>query len=364
MRRHSVPGRSSPSSRPITTGKSLRLIPFSTSIDNHVYRDASRYRTPYALWGGFTNGYEGDLRKHLMKKPEAKPETASFSNRRLSFNLGGGLQGLTRPPSHQHSNSTSSRTSPFTGAASPTSSYASAMSPPPFPNRAHQRTTSASRLPSHPAMRTQASSSSQMIHNAGQSRQVSGSGGAEDSKLTLQTSPFSSTQVNASPLPPISPAGIPSQQPTFLSTSLTDDHPGPCPLQAPADADSETQESPAQQLKQQLRRISDPLISPYRMPRSGSHTPKSSLNRLPRMRTPSQSESNRKKESKPSGSQATTPSELAANGVAVREFPESPADKQDLVEKMMMDLRRASMQSQGTGLGASLADFAASPPSN
>lgn len=295
-----------------------------------------------------------------MKKPEA----ASFSNRRLSFNLGGGLQGLTKPPSHQHSNSTSSRTSPFTGAASPTSSYASAMSPPPFPARAHQRTSSVSRPPSHPAIRTQAGSSSQMTQNTGQVRQVSGSGGSKNTKLSLQTSPFPNLQVPASPVPPISPAGIPSQQPTFLNTSLPDEHAGPGTVQIPTEAESETRESPAQQLKQQLRRISDPMESPFRIPRSGSHTPRSSLNRLPRMRTPSQSESSIKQERRHSESQATTPSELAANGVAVREFPEPPADKQDLVEKMMMDLRRASMQSQGTGLGSSLAEFAASPPNH
>ncbi|KAL7943854.1 hypothetical protein V8C42DRAFT_328644 [Trichoderma barbatum] len=29
-------------------------------------REASKYRTPYSPWGGFTNGYEGDLRAHLL----------------------------------------------------------------------------------------------------------------------------------------------------------------------------------------------------------------------------------------------------------------------------------------------------------
>lgn len=358
MRCRNTPGRSSPSSRLITIGKVLGSALCITDADTNIYRDSSRYRTPYALWGGFTNGYEGDLRKHLMKKPE----TASFSSRRLSFNLGGGLQGLTKPPSHQHSNSASSRTSPFTGAASPTSS--SAMSPPPFPARAHQRTSSVTRTPSHPAMRTQAGSSSQMTQSTGQKNQASGLGGVGDVKLSVQTTPFPSLPVPASPVPPISPAGIPSQQPTFLNTSLPDEHAGSSTAHVSADADSETRESPAQQLKQQLRRISDPMESPFRMPRSGSHTPRSSLNRFPRIRTPSQSEFNIKQERRPSESLATTPSELAANGVAVREFPESPADNQNLVEKMMMDLRRASMQSQGTGLGVSLADFAASPPNS
>lgn len=34
-------------------------------------RDSTKYRTPYAPWGGFTNGYEGNLRAHLMKSPDA-----------------------------------------------------------------------------------------------------------------------------------------------------------------------------------------------------------------------------------------------------------------------------------------------------
>lgn len=34
-------------------------------------RDSTKYRTPYAHWGGFTNGYEGSLRAHLMRTPDA-----------------------------------------------------------------------------------------------------------------------------------------------------------------------------------------------------------------------------------------------------------------------------------------------------
>ncbi|KAI0882653.1 uncharacterized protein GGS22DRAFT_169996 [Annulohypoxylon maeteangense] len=37
----------------------------------HHNRDSTKYRTPYAHWGGFTNGYEGNLRAHLMRSPEA-----------------------------------------------------------------------------------------------------------------------------------------------------------------------------------------------------------------------------------------------------------------------------------------------------
>lgn len=87
------------------------------------------------------------------------------------------------------------------------------------------------------------------------------------------------------------------------------------------------------------------------MPRSRGHTPRNSLGQLPRLRTPSQpADPDTALERRASGSQAsqaTTPSELAANGISVREFPDIPTvDSQGLVEKMMMDLRRASMQSQ------------------
>jgi hypothetical protein len=39
--------------------------------DAHKLRDSTKYRTPYTPWGGFTNGYEGNLRAHLMKTPDA-----------------------------------------------------------------------------------------------------------------------------------------------------------------------------------------------------------------------------------------------------------------------------------------------------
>lgn len=298
-----------------------------------------------------------------------KPESAPFNNRRLSFNLGGGLQGLTRPPSHRYSHSTgSARSSPFTGqrarsqsgAASPTSSFASAMSPPPVPSRGHQRTPSVPSTPLHPAMRPQYASSSQMNSNAGQTGQgnVAGSpNSCSDSMGLLGGASSMDAQASKASMPPISPAGIPSQQPTFLNTS-----PQPIVQASPAasttvpmDVDPETNESPAQQLKQQLRRISDPKESPFRVPRSRGHTPRSSLNQLPRLQTPDTSLQEERRAS--SGStQATTPSELAANGVSVREFPEMAADNKAFVEKMMLDLRRASQSAvDGTlnGLGDS-----------
>lgn len=301
-----------------------------------------------------------------------KPESAPFNNRRLSFNLGGGLQGLTRPPSHRYSNSAgSSRSSPFSaprarsqsGAASPTSSFASAMSPPPVPSRGHQRTPSVPSTPLHPAMRPQYASSSRMNSNSGQTGQGNVAGSPNSSGgMGFQGGAISvDAQASKASMPPISPAGIPSQQPTFLNTSpqpVVQAYPA-ANAAIPMDVDPETNESPAQQLKQQLRRISDPKESPFRMPRSRGHTPRTSVNQLPRLQTPTETAdlSIRAERRASSGStQATTPSELAANGVSVREFPEMAADNKAFVEKMMLDLRRASQSAvDGTlnGLGES-----------
>lgn len=168
-------------------------------------------------------------------------------------------------------------------------------------------------------------------------------------------------QASKASMPPISPAGIPSQQPTFLNTS-----PQPLAQNAsaastavPMDVDPETSESPAQQLKQQLRRISDPKESPFRLPRSRGHTPRSSLNQLPRLQTPTETADVSlpdERRASTGSTQVTTPSDLAANGVSVREFPEMAADNKAFVEKMMLDLRRASQSAiDGTlsGLGES-----------
>ncbi|PHH59287.1 hypothetical protein CDD81_3411 [Ophiocordyceps australis] len=43
-------------------------------------RDPSKYRTPYAPHGGFTNGYEGDLRAHLMSRPASLLRTSTVAS--------------------------------------------------------------------------------------------------------------------------------------------------------------------------------------------------------------------------------------------------------------------------------------------
>ncbi|KAL0940367.1 jumonji family transcription [Colletotrichum truncatum] len=51
----------------------------------HHNRDSKTYRTPYAPWGGFTNGYEGNLRAHLMR---TSPEAFFKNNRQGSAHSG------------------------------------------------------------------------------------------------------------------------------------------------------------------------------------------------------------------------------------------------------------------------------------
>jgi hypothetical protein len=46
----------------------------------HHNRDSSKYRTPYAPWGGFTNGYQGDLRAHLTSNHDDLLRRASMSS--------------------------------------------------------------------------------------------------------------------------------------------------------------------------------------------------------------------------------------------------------------------------------------------
>ncbi|KAI0412893.1 hypothetical protein F5X98DRAFT_353597 [Xylaria grammica] len=59
----------------------------------HHNRDSTKYRTPYAHWGGFTNGYEGSLRAHLMRTPDAL-----FGIPRQSFGTNSGLSSTPHKP--------------------------------------------------------------------------------------------------------------------------------------------------------------------------------------------------------------------------------------------------------------------------
>ncbi|KAL7623632.1 hypothetical protein AAE478_005184 [Parahypoxylon ruwenzoriense] len=66
-----------------------------------VQKDSTKYRTPYAHWGGFTNGYEGNLRAHLMRSPEAL-----FEIRRQSTGFGANTSDLSTTPQIPFNNGT------------------------------------------------------------------------------------------------------------------------------------------------------------------------------------------------------------------------------------------------------------------
>ncbi|KAI1634587.1 hypothetical protein F4809DRAFT_643327 [Biscogniauxia mediterranea] len=67
----------------------------------HHNRDSTKYRTPYAHWGGFTNGYEGNLRAHLMRSPDALFGIKKQSN---SFSSSSATSGFPPVPRHSFGN--------------------------------------------------------------------------------------------------------------------------------------------------------------------------------------------------------------------------------------------------------------------
>ncbi|KAH0426790.1 JmjC domain-containing protein [Colletotrichum camelliae] len=67
----------------------------------HHNRASKTYRTPYAPWGGFTNGYEGNLRAHLMR---TSPEAFFKNNRQGSVpSASPAPSSAGRPPAPAHS---------------------------------------------------------------------------------------------------------------------------------------------------------------------------------------------------------------------------------------------------------------------
>ncbi|KAI8634498.1 hypothetical protein F5Y19DRAFT_413682 [Xylariaceae sp. FL1651] len=88
----------------------------------HHNRDATKYRTPYAHWGGFTNGYEGNLRAHLMRTPDAL-----FGIRKQSIGLNSTTPGVSSIP-HQSVAGTSAPINKFNDALPDSKSRASHQS--------------------------------------------------------------------------------------------------------------------------------------------------------------------------------------------------------------------------------------------
>lgn len=121
----------------------------------HHNRDSTKYRTPYAHWGGFTNGYEGNLRAHLMRTPDAL-----FSVRRSSVGCNKANPGLSSIP-HNFAAGTVSSSSASNHVAVQTQSPVTYHTPIALPTTVHSSATpsavtcetqSAPPLAAHPSM--------------------------------------------------------------------------------------------------------------------------------------------------------------------------------------------------------------------
>lgn len=117
-----------PFSKSTTIGKFIPFLgpAFHSRCTNQSLRDASKYRTPYSPWGGFTNGYEGDLRAHLLANQNDILRRASLKAMSPVASSGLGMaHGMTattttqQPGSWTHSHSTTtSLPAPILGTAS------------------------------------------------------------------------------------------------------------------------------------------------------------------------------------------------------------------------------------------------------
>ncbi|POR34593.1 DNA damage-responsive transcriptional repressor RPH1 [Tolypocladium paradoxum] len=107
-------------------------------------RDSSKYRTPYAAWGGFTNGYEGDLRAHLMSKQSDLLRRSILSPMSPSPSQTGQATGSSNPQhAAQFRGSGASSLPPSTPqtfmSAAPLQHQQTSMSPPPVPEAPGQQ---------------------------------------------------------------------------------------------------------------------------------------------------------------------------------------------------------------------------------
>ncbi len=374
------------------------------------FRASNRYRTPYAPWGGFTNGYEGNLRAHLTS---TQGDALNKHRRGSSFGLGGGLRGLVRPAPYLNYNtppsSSSSSSPPYmsiqaarfdsVAATSPSSfaSYDAMSAGAKMSHHSPQQTNMdpfagspvaamgpfdmrpPATTPLHPAIRPQYSSAWQHSYQPSVSpfaqgkRSPSGLAALRHADHATPR-PAAARDVNFSPQSPIT-AGVsvlaasPSFQPgPFPFTTPPIAPPSfSAPLMAPPASSAGTTDTPAEQMKQQLRRISDPpLPSSYSVPHPAirrevaAHAPVSS--QIPAsMPTPAQApasepqqfephlhqptprpESNLKQVHAPQSSQHSRPQQVPTL-TSAQPAPLTPVESQlALVEQMMINLRRAS----------------------
>jgi hypothetical protein len=360
-------------------------------------------------------------RLQQMRKQQALAAAGKPGHKRGgSFGLGGGLQGLTRPKGHLNYNtppsSSSSGSSPYhpnlSAAMSSASSYRSydtMLSGPGLghhsPSHRHSDPFTGSPVtpmgafqhgppPLHPAIRPQFGPIWQHDYQApplgfaqGEMPPEAPTGDRPANSQSLQAAPI---DVNFSPPSPIT-AGVLAASPTLLQqppSLITSPMTGPfsTPMEDEPEEElgSGSNQSPAEQLRQQLRRISDPpLPSSYSVPHPAikqdltAHAPVSPQIPVP-MPSSAQAAAPKSQQSEPDLHQPalrSQPDLSAATGQTanstgtqhhsqqhhalpqhdslhpplqratagrVRELADVPPDSTALLEQMMVNLRKAS----------------------
>ncbi|KAI1106458.1 hypothetical protein F4804DRAFT_300713 [Jackrogersella minutella] len=165
----------------------------------HHNRDSTKYRTPYAHWGGFTNGYEGNLRAHLMRSPEAlfeiRRRSTSFttgtprqsSAPRIPFSNGLSNKEASSPLTHlnHHDLSRQAVASPYPTSSSSSAQKTAPVSPAAGSHQVSMRITSSSdsspglTAQLHPAIRAQYAAMLQMSNLEGHNQPYNRQNGAE-----------------------------------------------------------------------------------------------------------------------------------------------------------------------------------------
>ncbi|KAL1848707.1 hypothetical protein VTK73DRAFT_10071 [Phialemonium thermophilum] len=330
---------------------SLPLLPLlltASDINAPDRRDSTKYRTPYAPWGGFTNGYEGNLRAFLIKAQQSlsgngnktplpaipasllrpfqqggSPPTAATRPAAAAAPAGGTpwLSSYSSQPqllSPAHASSTSS---PYSAANS------SATTSPRFSS-----SSSSSSTPLHPAIRPQYSSPFQQI--------------PPQSALSVQQQQQQQQQRHSTPGtnhlgPWKATPNRPSPSPTVArQTSFTRQSHSPIPLPPYVRAAARPPASAASTAPGSKK-----VPAPTQPHRSHQETgvAVAATETTPPVGSPlAQAPANRDPPTISSTSQAAGGEGIPAAEQAVPDLPDVPAEAMLLVEQMVAKLRRAS----------------------
>mgnify|MGYP006976752433 CR=1 FL=1 len=324
-------------------------------------RDPSRYRTPYGQWGGFVNGYEGNLREFLLKAQKALNGGSSSKGPKplVSAQTTGYPQTLPRPQQPQQS------------------VLAPAPAPAPAPASAQQ----AGGQPLHPAIRmpygvapAQAQSQAQVpIAPSPTPMQAPAPAPASVPAKEKVKQPFHKQSTSPIPLPPYvremqmaakaaqqgkAGAQATTQQPSTsvpasnqaqiqpASAAATTSTPQPALPQSPVQTPTSTTASPTQEKAQPNQASSSAAAATQNTP---PQTHPQAYPSPPESKEPGQQG---QRDTDVDKSRSVSTMELtAASGIEVEQKQEGQVqgrqlaqeDSQALVQKMMINLRRASL---------------------